>query len=195
MKAAELRAIATKGGAADTRRPAPPSPPSPPADTPPRRRGVGDVLYYGLLGSCGLMVLGAIGLVLESPEARDARLAEQARQEQARAVERQQAEVDAAKQAKEDAKLARLDACSSVEGQAFAVSQDAVRAKLKAPSTASFPWTPIQAQHTGDCKFQVLAYVDAQNGFGAMIRSNYMATLTYVPETKGWRVTAVRLEN
>ncbi|MBX3575474.1 MAG: hypothetical protein KF694_24290 [Mesorhizobium sp.] len=195
MKAADLRAIAIKGGAGDTRSAPPTSPTAPPTELRHRRRGVVDVFYYGLLGFCGLMVLGAVGLVLENPEARDARLAEQARQEQSRAVERTQAEIEAAKQAKEDAKLARLDACSGVEGQAFAVSQDAVRAKLKAPSTASFPWTPIRAQHTGDCKFQVLAYVDAQNGFGAMIRSNYIATLAYSPETKGWRVTSVQLEN
>ena len=194
MKAADLRAIATKGQPGDLRSKSPPAPPSPPSETLQRRRGVGDVLYYGLLGFCGLIVLSADGIALESPEARDARLAEETRQQRVRAVERQQAAIDDDRRAKEDAKLARLDACT-VEIQAFAVSQDAVRVKLKAPSTASFPWTPIRAQHTGDCRFQVLAYVDAQNGFGAMIRSNYIATLTYAPDTNGWRLTSVRLEN
>lgn len=191
MKSTELRGIATKGQHA-----------SRPALQQSQRTGdtrsnasLGSILYYSLLVCCGFTVLGAVGLMLEDPAAREARYAEEARREQIGIVERQQAEVEATKQAKEYARTARLDACSRVEIQAFAVSQDAVRARLKSPSTASFPWTPIASQHTGDCKFQVLAYVDAQNGFGAMVRSNYVATLTYDPATKHWRVTSVKLEN
>ena len=55
--------------------------------------------------------------------------------------------------------------------------------------------TPVLAQQIGDCKFQVVAHVDAQNGFGATIRSNYAATWTYDQANESWRVTSVKLEN
>ncbi|HTV69657.1 MAG TPA: hypothetical protein VMF90_14070 [Rhizobiaceae bacterium] len=186
MKTAELRTLATRGtnSAVDK------------GHTEPRKKLTKkDYLFWGFVGLLFMSAFGNILRALEDPEVRQARLVEEARREQLRIVEQRKASAEAAKQAKEDAKAARLDACSRAEIQAFAVSQDAVRARLKAPSTASFPWTPIRAEHTGNCKFHVLAYVDAQNGFGAMVRSNYVATLNYEPETKGWRVTSVVLEN
>lgn len=191
MKASDLRAIANRGqtpGAKEI---------SPDVERP----GAGknwtkkDYFFWGFVGLCFMSASGNILRALEDPEVRQARQAEEVQREQVRLVERQQAEVEAAKQAKEDAKLARLESCRKMQNFAYPASKDEVRARLKAPSTASFPWTPIVSQHIGDCKFQVLAYVDAQNGFGAMIRSNYVATLTYDPAAERWRVTSVKLEN
>ncbi|MBA1335827.1 MAG: hypothetical protein HPY66_1645 [Firmicutes bacterium] len=57
---------------------------------------------------------------------------------------------------------------------AWIFAQDAVKSALKAPSTAKFPWydesyiTPLS-----DGRFLVKAYVDAENSFGAKIRTNF----------------------
>lgn len=187
MKTADLRAIAARS-----------RPPDPKANMHrnsnqpvKHRRRLTDYLYYGVLGLCGLSVMGATLRALEDPETREARLIEAAQQEREAAVKRAEAERERAEQAKWDAKAARLDACTEVEGYAFVLSQDAVRAKLRAPSTASFPWSPTVSKHVGNCKFRVLAYVDSQNGFGAMLRTNYIATLHYEPDTERWRVGSV----
>ncbi len=192
MNAAELRAIVARSPQFGKHASGVESQAS--TSTPRRRWRVRDILYYASLGFCGLAVLGTVGLVLEGPEAREARWAEEARLQQVRAVENQKADIEAAKQAKEDAKMARLDACTKAELYAFAVSQDAVRAQLRAPSTATFPLSPILSQHVGNCQIKVLAYVDAQNGFGAMLRTNYMAMLSYEPDTERWQVKSIKMD-
>lgn len=59
-------------------------------------------------------------------------------------------------------------------------SQQFVKKKLKAPSTAEFPY---EAQSTimkeNDTTFTIISYVDSQNGFGAMLRSNYSCKILY----------------
>lgn len=37
---------------------------------------------------------------------------------------------------------------------------------------------PMPHRTTHKCSFEIVGYVDAQNGFGAMIRSPYVAKLT-----------------
>lgn len=191
MKASDLRAIANRGQTIAAKEI------NPDVERPGARKKwtKKDYFFWGFVGLCFMSASGNLLRTLEDPEVRQARLTQEAQREQVRVVERQQAEVEAARQAKEDAKLARLESCTKMQNFAYPASKDEVRARLKAPSTASFPWTPIVSQHIGDCKFQVLAYVDAQNGFGAMIRSNYVATLTYDPAAERWRVTSVKLEN
>lgn len=51
-------------------------------------------------------------------------------------------------------------------------AQEGVENKLKSPSSAKFPWE-LKAVRGPDGNFIVENYVDAQNSFGAMIRSNY----------------------
>lgn len=57
---------------------------------------------------------------------------------------------------------------------AWTCAEKLVKDNLKAPSTADFPWyseeyiTPM-----GNNRFMVNSYVDAENGFGAKIRSNF----------------------
>ncbi|MEW6765581.1 MAG: hypothetical protein AB1344_07325 [Pseudomonadota bacterium] len=48
-----------------------------------------------------------------------------------------------------------------------------VKNRLKSPSTADFPWGFPNVIDLGGNEFMLVSYVDAQNGFGAMIRSNY----------------------
>ena len=158
------------------------------------RRGLKDYLFYGAVAFCGFITLGSIGLILESPENREARLKEQ----QARGVETArlasvQAKTDAI-QAKADAKAQREGACAGKEVQAYVMTQDAVRSRLKSPSSAEFPWiTDVVSAHSGGCKYEVLAYVDAQNGFGAMLRTTYGARLTFDAESERWRIDSVKL--
>src|SRR4030042_1131474 len=61
---------------------------------------------------------------------------------------------------------------------AFVMSQDFVKKQLKAPSTADFPWYDDSfVTDLGGGRYIVSAYVDAQNSFGAQIRSNYTCVL------------------
>lgn len=54
-----------------------------------------------------------------------------------------------------------------------------VEKRLKAPSTAKHPWgtSDYEITNLGTNRYTVSSYVDSQNGFGAMIRTNYTATI------------------
>lgn len=83
----------------------------------------------------------------------------------------------------------RSDACS--------MSQDFVKDNLKAPTTAQFPmWTEdnCKTSHNGD-HWTVYSYVDSQNGFGAMIRSEYVAEMTYSPGRDNWTLTNIAISS
>jgi len=57
---------------------------------------------------------------------------------------------------------------------AYFASNDFVKSNLKAPSTAKFPWfREVFVDDLGGGRYRVTAYVDAQNTFGAQIRTNY----------------------
>lgn len=74
---------------------------------------------------------------------------------------------------------------------AFEMSKKAVTRKLKAPSTATFPSglaEGVKVARSGECKFIVSAYVDSQNSYGAMLRSQYAVQLSYSPEKKSWNI-------
>src|ERR1700742_1853158 len=55
----------------------------------------------------------------------------------------------------------------------IAQAQEFVRAALKAPASASFPWTDYNIYGLGGGKLMVSSHVDAQNGFGANIRTRW----------------------
>ena len=60
------------------------------------------------------------------------------------------------------------------EMTAYFASQDFVKKNLKAPSTAKFPWfREVSVRDLGEGRYSISAYVDAQNSFGAQIRTNY----------------------
>lgn len=63
--------------------------------------------------------------------------------------------------------------------QASIMAQHYVEQILKSPSTADFPTFDYSAYDLGDSKFKVVSYVDSQNGFGAMIRSDWSVVLTH----------------
>lgn len=76
-------------------------------------------------------------------------------------------------------------------------SQDCVSPYLKSPSSAKFPYI---SDNTYTVKsrlhniYIVTGYVDSQNSFGAMLRSNYVVTIEYDPNTKRFRETNIRIE-
>ncbi len=64
-----------------------------------------------------------------------------------------------------------------IEVMTFA--QALVEKQLKAPSTAKHPWGSSNYQITdlGDYRYRVSSYVDSQNSFGAMLRTNYTVVI------------------
>lgn len=79
---------------------------------------------------------------------------------------------------------------------AFVMIQDAVRSRLKSPSTASFPYYNNSVVASGgDCSWEILSYVDAQNSFGATIRSAWVGKIRHYPDTGRWRVLSVNIAN
>jgi hypothetical protein len=68
---------------------------------------------------------------------------------------------------------------------------------LARSSTAKWPGVTadgVKSRWLGDCDFNVVAFVDAQNGFGAQIRSSYEALVTYVPERDSWKLNEIKVE-
>lgn len=70
---------------------------------------------------------------------------------------------------------------------------------LKSPSTADFP-TSANVQDLGNNTFEIRSYVDAQNSFGATIRTNYYCKIQYVgtaqddeSQSKFWQLLDIKL--
>ena len=102
---------------------------------------------------------------------------------------RQRAERAAIEEKERAARLA--SACSKGNGSlAFVMQQDAVRSRLRAPATADFP-SSADVQVLEGCRFMVRSYVDAQNGFGALIRTHYVSVIRHFPERRTWQVQSI----
>lgn len=69
------------------------------------------------------------------------------------------------------------------ELDAWVCAQDIVLNNLKAPSTAEIcPYTSAEITWNGGSSYTVKGYVDAENAFGAMLRTNFTVTLTLTSE-------------
>lgn len=81
-------------------------------------------------------------------------------------------------------------ACSTgyPEDEAGQYAKDFVKQSLKAPSTAKFPLV-VHGEYIGNCQFVVNSWVDAQNGFGAQIRTNY--TVTMIRSKSSWQLVSL----
>ena len=85
---------------------------------------------------------------------------------------------------------------------AWVMAQQFVEEKLQAPSTASYGGIldgDYQSHSDvvtseGDGKFRVKAWVDSENGFGAMLRSRFYLELQYLGNDK-WRLTQFEWED
>jgi hypothetical protein len=80
------------------------------------------------------------------------------------------------------------------EISAYVMCQDFVEDRLKAPSSADFPqlsdWT---AAKTGPDQWRIRSYVDAENSFGATIRSHFVCEVRYVGNDR-WRLVNLEFE-
>ncbi|WP_299116853.1 hypothetical protein [uncultured Winogradskyella sp.] len=72
---------------------------------------------------------------------------------------------------------------------ALRYSQEKIKGLLKSPSTAEFPSISEKAKHVSGSypTFTINSWVDSENGFGAMIRSNYSCEVYYVDDKVGIR--------
>lgn len=68
----------------------------------------------------------------------------------------------------------------SIDGlETFIISQSYVKLALKSPASAKFPTFEYSASDFGGGKWEVVSYVDSQNSFGALIRTNWIMLLTH----------------
>lgn len=117
-------------------------------------------------------------------------------QKTARAEARAARQAEDAKKAAEEKARDDEKACSS-DISAFVMSQTFVKQRLKAPSTADFPYMTsdgVKTNYLGDCTHQVLAYVDSQNSFGAKIRTRYYVKLKNEKGTDSWELLDIKLD-
>lgn len=77
--------------------------------------------------------------------------------------------------------------------EAYVMSQDFVRDRLKSPATAKFPIYPLSAHPLGDNRFAIKSHVDSQNSFGALLRTRYSCTLAKLPDGR-WRLENMEFE-
>jgi hypothetical protein len=85
-----------------------------------------------------------------------------------------------------------IDHCSDELG-ALSAAREFVKERLKAPSTASFAsydGRNVRVEKLAGCRFQVFGQFDAENGFGAMLRGNYAATVE-TSHSGGWRLVSI----
>ncbi|HET8885593.1 MAG TPA: hypothetical protein VFM70_04480 [Salinimicrobium sp.] len=71
---------------------------------------------------------------------------------------------------------------------ALVMSQHFVKQKLKSPSTAEFGSSTERVTKLNDSTFMVRNYVDSQNSFGAMIRSEYACTLYFTNDATAYLI-------
>lgn len=64
------------------------------------------------------------------------------------------------------------------------ICEQFVENQLKAPSTAKFQNSYDAKVSVSNGEYTVTSYVDSQNGFGAMIRTTYVCTVTYLGSDK-----------
>lgn len=86
------------------------------------------------------------------------------------------------------------DPCRHI-GSAYFVLTETIRPQLLAPSSAKF--ADIVSNDVGyrfedGCRIRISSYVDAQNAFGAMLRTNFSAVMVYHPEFERWEITNLR---
>lgn len=85
------------------------------------------------------------------------------------------------------------------EGQFYAYNRakEFVKTQLKAPASAEFGGFTdrgVTTYQTNGCLFSATGYVDAQNSFGAKIRSRYSVSLEFLPDVDRWRALDVTID-
>lgn len=149
-----------------------------------------------MLAFLGYTILGfaLLGVVASFVEKHEASLTPA--QRQARDQERAKQRTEAEKREAEAKAAANEKACSN-DVPAYVMAQSFVEARLKAPSTAKFPAITangVQTEYLGNCTHKIVGYVDAQNGFGAMLRTRYSVKLKNDPAKDTWSALEVKVD-
>jgi hypothetical protein len=99
----------------------------------------------------------------------------------------------------EKAKISKMmpeERCSRYEHRASYRAEALVKERLKAPSTAKFPSSSevsFSLDDSGNCIYEVRSYVDAQNSFGAQIRTDYYVRLKWESAADKWYLLDIRM--
>lgn len=79
-------------------------------------------------------------------------------------------------------------------GDAWVMCQQYVENRLRSPSTASFPWGYSNyMSYQGDDRYRAVSYVDAENAFGAEIRTYFDCTVEYRGESN-WSLITLEMD-
>ncbi len=82
------------------------------------------------------------------------------------------------------------------KSMAYIMMEDFVKRKLKAPSTAEFPGIfdgkLDHVKSLGGQKYRIVSYVDAQNTFGAQIRTRFVGEIQQTSEDE-WQLISLNL--
>jgi len=108
-----------------------------------------------------------------------------------RAKQDAQQKADEAAQRRQDEKDAQNSLGAKIG--AYVMAKDFVSQHLKAPATAEFPvYDESFVQLVGDDTYRVSAYVDSQNGFGALLRANWTASVHKDGDT--WNLQDIQID-
>jgi hypothetical protein len=78
---------------------------------------------------------------------------------------------------------------------AWIMCQDFAEQRLRAPSTAEFPWmSDADINYMGDGEFYIRAYVDAENAFGAKLRNDFVCRIQH-DEGKRWTLKNMEISS
>ena len=76
--------------------------------------------------------------------------------------------------------------------EAYVMCQQFIEERLKAPGSAKYPvFSEIQMVQDGNA-FTIFSYVDAQNSFGALIRSDYECAVEYIGDDR-WNLNNLEI--
>lgn len=81
---------------------------------------------------------------------------------------------------------------NAYKNDAYFAAQDYVKIRLKAPRSAKFPLMEFSSRVGSDCIYYVSSYVDAQNGFGAQIRTYWQVEIIKKPKDV-WKLKTINI--
>lgn len=80
-------------------------------------------------------------------------------------------------QARQAAAREAADCWGETDVFAAVAAQQEMKKHLRSPGTAKFPWFDNHVSDAGNCQFIVTSYVDSQNGFGGVVRTDFIASV------------------
>lgn len=93
-----------------------------------------------------------------------------------------------------DEKMART--CGT-PAQAFQVSKNAIKENIKFPESSKFPESvlddKVEYKEIDDCTTLIESQFNAQNGFGAFVRSYYSVEIKYSKRKDSWSYSKLKI--